>query len=85
MRPITGNGPAPGLSYYSKGPFVAYLIALSTSLGGRRNFVACRRIALAGTTIGVLASSRHFFDARLALATAIFLHLIPLFAAGALS
>jgi 4-amino-4-deoxy-L-arabinose transferase-like glycosyltransferase len=68
-------------SYYSKGPFVAYLIAASTEF-----FVRLPAVVLsAGTTICVFGLLKALFhDARLALATAIFLHVIPLFAAGAL-
>ncbi|HSF33532.1 MAG TPA: glycosyltransferase family 39 protein [Candidatus Tectomicrobia bacterium] len=74
-------------SYYSKGPFVAYLIALSTALGGATElFVRLPAVLLsAGTTICVFGLFKALFDdARLALATAISLHVIPLFAAGAL-
>jgi 4-amino-4-deoxy-L-arabinose transferase-like glycosyltransferase len=74
-------------SYYSKGPFVAYLIALSTTLGGSTElFVRLPAVLLsAGTTMGVFGLVKALFrDAKLALATAIFLHIIPLFAAGAL-
>ena len=74
-------------SYYSKGPFVAYLIALSTALGGSTElFVRLPAVILsAGTTVGVFALIKALFaDAKLALATAIVLQIIPLFAAGAL-
>jgi 4-amino-4-deoxy-L-arabinose transferase-like glycosyltransferase len=74
-------------SYYSKGPFVAYMIALSTALGGPTElFVRLPAVLLsAGTTVCVFGLIKALFeDARLALVTAIFLHLIPLFAAGAL-
>jgi 4-amino-4-deoxy-L-arabinose transferase-like glycosyltransferase len=74
-------------SYYSKGPFVAYLIALSTALGGSTDlFVRLPAVLLSsGTTLCVFGLMKSLFhDARLALATAIFLHIIPLFAAGAL-
>src|SRR5919108_2745928 len=74
-------------SYYSKGPFVAYLIALSTALGGSTElFVRLPAVLLsAGTTVCVFGLIKALFDdARLALATAIFLQMIPLFAAGAL-
>jgi 4-amino-4-deoxy-L-arabinose transferase-like glycosyltransferase len=74
-------------SYYSKGPFVAYLIALSTALGGSTEL--CVRLPAvllsAGTTVCVFGLMKALFqDARLALVTAMFLHFIPLFAAGAL-
>jgi 4-amino-4-deoxy-L-arabinose transferase-like glycosyltransferase len=74
-------------SYYSKGPFVAYLIALSTALGGSTElFVRLPAVLLsAGTTVCVFGLMKELFqDAKLALGTAIFLHMIPLFAAGAL-
>ena len=74
-------------SYYSKGPFVAYLIALSTALGGATElFVRLPAVFLsAGTTVCVFGLIKALFaDARLALATAMVLQMIPLFAAGAL-
>jgi 4-amino-4-deoxy-L-arabinose transferase-like glycosyltransferase len=74
-------------SYYSKGPFVAYLIALSTAVGGATElFVRLPAVVLsAGTTLCVFGLVKALFDdARLALITAISLHVIPLFAAGAL-
>jgi 4-amino-4-deoxy-L-arabinose transferase-like glycosyltransferase len=74
-------------SYYSKGPLVAYLIALSTPLGGATElFVRLPAVILAaGTTVGVFALIKALFaDAKLALATAIVLQVIPLFAVGAL-
>jgi undecaprenyl-diphosphatase len=74
-------------SYYSKGPFVAYLIALSTAIGGSTEFfVRLPAVVLsAGTTICVFGLVRDLFhNVRLALATAMLLHVIPLFAAGAL-
>jgi 4-amino-4-deoxy-L-arabinose transferase-like glycosyltransferase len=74
-------------SYYSKGPLVAYLIALSTALGGGTElFVRLPAVLLsAGTTVCVFSLLKALFDdVRLALVTAAFLHVIPLFAAGAL-
>ncbi len=74
-------------SYYSKGPFVAYLIALSTALGGATElFVRLPAVILsAGTTVFVFGLIKALFsNARLALATAVVLQIIPLFAAGAL-
>src|SRR5262245_13698825 len=74
-------------SYYSKGPFVAYLIALSTAVGGATElFVRLPAVLLsAGTTVGVFALMKDLFrDIRLALITAMCLHIVPLFAAGAL-
>ncbi|MBI3329506.1 MAG: glycosyltransferase family 39 protein, partial [Nitrospinae bacterium] len=72
-------------SYYSKGPLVAYLIAASTALGGSTElFVRLPATLLAvGTTLVVVRLLEDLFaDPRAALATAIFLHTIPLFAAG---
>jgi 4-amino-4-deoxy-L-arabinose transferase-like glycosyltransferase len=74
-------------SYYSKGPLVAYLIALSTALGGATElFVRLPAVLLsAGTTVCVFALIKDLFgDVRLALGTAMFFHFVPLFAAGAL-
>jgi 4-amino-4-deoxy-L-arabinose transferase-like glycosyltransferase len=74
-------------SYYSKGPLVAYLIALSTAVGGGTElFVRLPAVVLScGTTLVVFRLSHALFgDGRLALATAILLHIVPLFAAGAL-
>ncbi len=73
-------------SYYSKGPLVAYLIAVSTALGGSTElFVRLPAMLLAGgTTISVYCLQEALFgDPRLALATVILLHSIPLFTAGA--
>jgi undecaprenyl-diphosphatase len=72
-------------SYYSKGPFVAYLIAASTALGGSTEFfVRLPAVVLsAGTTFVVFRLLEELFaDGRLALAAAILLHTIPLFAVG---
>lgn len=74
-------------SYYSKGPFVAYVIALSTALGGSTEvFVRLPAVLFsAGTTVCVFGLIKALFDdVKLALSTAIFLQIIPLFAAGAL-
>src|SRR5262247_928616 len=74
-------------SYYSKGPLVAYLIALSTMLGGSTEFFVRLPAVLlsAGTTVCVFGLSKALFDdARLALATAVIVNIVPMFAAGAL-
>jgi 4-amino-4-deoxy-L-arabinose transferase-like glycosyltransferase len=74
-------------SYYSKGPLVAYLIALSTALGGSTEFfVRLPAVLLSvGTTVCVFGLVKDLFgDVRLALVTAVLLHIVPLFAAGAL-
>lgn len=74
-------------SYYSKGPFVAYLIAASTALGGSTElFVRLPAVVLSvGTTIVVFRLLEDLFaDGRVALATATLLHAIPLFAAGSM-
>jgi 4-amino-4-deoxy-L-arabinose transferase-like glycosyltransferase len=74
-------------SYYSKGPFVAYVIAVSTALGGSTElFVRLPAVVFAsGTTILVYRLVDALFsDVRLALATVGLLHITPLFAAGSL-
>jgi undecaprenyl-diphosphatase len=74
-------------SYYSKGPFVAYLIALSTAVGGATElFVRLPAVALScATTIVVFRLSKALFgDARLGLAIAMLLHIVPVFAAGSI-
>jgi undecaprenyl-diphosphatase len=74
-------------SYYSKGPFVAYLIALSTAVGGSSEiFVRLPAVLLAaGTTLVVFRLLEDLFaDARVALATAVILQVVPLFAAGSI-
>jgi undecaprenyl-diphosphatase len=74
-------------SYYSKGPLVAALIALSTTLGGATElFVRLPAVLLAAaTTVCVFGLVKALFaDARLALAAALVLQIMPLFAAGAL-
>ncbi len=74
-------------SYYSKGPLVAYLIALSTALGGSTEFFVRLPAVLlsAATTACVFGLAKDLFgDVRLALVTAVLLHIVPLFAAGAL-
>src|SRR5688500_7223721 len=51
-------------SYYSKGPFVAYLIALSTALGGSTDlFVRLPAVLLsAGTTVCVFGLIKALFE-----------------------
>jgi 4-amino-4-deoxy-L-arabinose transferase-like glycosyltransferase len=74
-------------SYYSKGPFVAYLIAVSTALGGATElFVRLPAVVLSGgTTVLVYRLVDALFsDVRLALASVGLLHITPLFAAGSL-
>jgi 4-amino-4-deoxy-L-arabinose transferase-like glycosyltransferase len=74
-------------SYYSKGPLVAYLIALSTAVGGATElFIRLPAVLLsAGTTVCVFGLVKALFaDARLAFVSAAALQVIPLFAAGAL-
>src|SRR4029450_11337090 len=74
-------------SYYSKGPFVAYLIAISTALGGATElFVRLPAVVLSGgTTILVYRLVDALLrDVRLALASVGLLHITPLFAAGSL-
>ncbi|HXH09626.1 MAG TPA: glycosyltransferase family 39 protein [Alphaproteobacteria bacterium] len=74
-------------SYYSKGPFVAYLIALSTAIGGATElFVRLPAVVLScGTSFVVFRLCYALFsDVPLAFGTAILLHIVPLYAAGAL-
>jgi undecaprenyl-diphosphatase len=73
-------------SYYSKGPLVAYLIAASTALGGSSElFVRLPAVALScATTLLVYRLVRALFgEAWLAFTAAALLHIVPLFAAGA--
>lgn len=72
-------------SYYSKGPMVAYLIALSTRLGGNTEFwvrlpAVALGIGLAGTAY--LLARRIFQSERAGLLSVILLSLMPLYVAG---
>jgi undecaprenyl-diphosphatase len=74
-------------SYYSKGPMVAYLIALSTGLGGSTElFVRLPAVLLAAaTTLLLFRLARALLDDEgLALAAAILPNLTPVFGAYAL-
>jgi undecaprenyl-diphosphatase len=76
-----------GLSYYSKGPLIAYIIRASCALFGD-NMPAVRLPALllgAGTSIVTyLLTARLFHSERLALGAVLLNHLVPLFIAGSL-
>jgi 4-amino-4-deoxy-L-arabinose transferase-like glycosyltransferase len=75
----------PDWSYYSKGPMVAYLIALSTRLGGNTEFwvrlpAVILGIGLAG--IAYLLERRIFQSERAGFLSVVLLSLMPLYAAG---
>ena len=75
------------LSYYSKGPMVAYLIAASTRLGEDSEFfVRLPAVLLAsGTAILVYVLAKELFSReRLAFLAVLTLSLIPLYAAGSI-
>jgi 4-amino-4-deoxy-L-arabinose transferase-like glycosyltransferase len=72
-------------SYYSKGPMVAYLIALSTRLGGDTEFWVRLPAVLLGTgtaAIGSLLASLIFQSERAGFLSVVLLSLMPLYAAG---
>ena len=73
-------------SYYSKGPMVAYLIALSTRLGGHTEFWVRLPAVLLGTAtagIAYLLARRIFPGTRAAFLGIVILSVIPLYAIGA--
>lgn len=73
-------------SYYSKGPMVAYLIALSTRLGGATEFWVRLPSVLLGTAtavIGYALARRVFRSERAGFVTLVFLSVMPLYAIGA--
>jgi hypothetical protein len=76
-----------GLSYYSKGPLIAYIIRASCALFGN-NMPAVRLPALllgAGTSIiTYLLTLRLFRSQPLALGVVLLCHLVPVFIAGSL-
>ncbi|MFN3477478.1 MAG: glycosyltransferase family 39 protein, partial [Candidatus Methylomirabilales bacterium] len=75
------------LSYYSKGPMVAYLIAASTRLGGNREFFVRLPAVLLSSGTAILAyllARELFLSERIAFFTVLILSLIPLYAAGSL-
>jgi len=74
-------------SYYSKGPLVAYLIALSTRLGGHTEFwVRLPAVLLSTLTalIGYALTRRIFHSERAAFVSVVILTAMPLYAVGAL-
>jgi undecaprenyl-diphosphatase len=75
----------PDWSYYSKGPMVAYLIAVSTRLGGHTEFwvrlpAVVLGIGLAG--IAYVLGRRIFQSERAGFLSVVLLSLMPLYAAG---
>ncbi len=74
-------------SYYSKGPLVAYLIALSTSLGGSTEFfvrLPAVLLALGTAFLTSLLTERLFSRDRAAFLAVLALSLLPLYAAGSI-
>ncbi|HTU01224.1 MAG TPA: glycosyltransferase family 39 protein [Candidatus Sulfotelmatobacter sp.] len=74
-------------SYYSKGPMVAYLIALGTALGGPTAFGVRLPAVVLSAGLALLAfrlARRLFGSDRPGLLTVAFLSVMPLYAAGAL-
>ncbi|HSB73285.1 MAG TPA: glycosyltransferase family 39 protein [Candidatus Methylomirabilis sp.] len=74
-------------SYYSKGPMVAYLIALSTRLGGHTEFwVRLPAVLLSTGTAATayLLARRIFQSERAGFLSVVLLSLMPLYAAGSL-
>jgi len=74
-------------SYYSKGPLVAYLIALSTRLGGHTEFWVRLPAVVLGTVtavIGYVLTRRIFRSERAAFVSVVLLSVMPLYAIGAL-
>ncbi len=72
-------------SYYSKGPMVAYLIALSTRLGGDTEFWVRVPAVILGVGLACIAYSlaqRIFQSERAGFLSVVLLSLIPLYAAG---
>ena len=73
-------------SYYSKGPLVAYLIALSTALGGNTAFWVRLPAVVLGLLTGMLGwlLARRAVGEPAAALSLIFLAVMPLYAAGGL-
>jgi 4-amino-4-deoxy-L-arabinose transferase-like glycosyltransferase len=72
-------------SYYSKGPLVAYLIALSTRLGGHTEFWVRLPAVLLGTGLAATAyflARRIFGSERAGFLSVVLLSVMPLYAAG---
>ena len=87
MRPITGNGRVAWIGALCiECPFVAYLMSLYLNLGVDGTLCAsASRVAVCWHDgVCVWPHQGTLRGLRLALVTAIFLHFIPLFAAGAL-
>jgi undecaprenyl-diphosphatase len=74
-------------SYYSKGPLVAYLIALSTKVGGPSEFWVRLPAVLLGTLtalVGYVWSRQLFASERAGFMSLVLLSVMPLYAIGAL-
>ncbi|HWU38296.1 MAG TPA: glycosyltransferase family 39 protein, partial [Candidatus Acidoferrum sp.] len=72
-------------SYYSKGPMVAYLIALSTRLGGQTEFWVRLPAVLLGLGLlgtGYTLARRMFRSERAGFLSVVLLSVIPLYTAG---
>ena len=77
----------PDLSYYSKGPMVAYLILISTRLGGNTElFVRLPAVLLSSGALPLLylLSLKLFNSHRLATLSALTALFVPLYAAGSI-
>lgn len=74
-------------SYYSKGPMVAYLIALGTRLGGPTEFWVRLPAVLLGTGVAAIAyflARRIFQSERAGFLSVVLLSLMPLYVAGSM-
>jgi undecaprenyl-diphosphatase len=74
-------------SYYSKGPMVAYLIALSTRLEGHTEFWVRLPAVLLGTGLAAIAyvlAQQIFKSERAGFLSVVLLSVMPLYAAGSL-
>lgn len=74
-------------SYYSKGPMVAYLIGISTRLGGHTEFWVRLPTILLGIGLAGIAYSlalRIFQSERAGFLSVVFLSLMPLYVAGSI-
>jgi 4-amino-4-deoxy-L-arabinose transferase-like glycosyltransferase len=74
-------------SYYSKGPMVAYLIALSTRLGGHTEFwvrLPAVVLGIGATGIAYLLARQVFQSQRAGFLSVVLLSLMPLYAAGSI-
>jgi len=76
----------PALSYFSKGPGVAFAIRASTALFGATEFGVrfFSPLLALGTSLIVYFFARHVYDERVAIWTVILLNTIPIFNVGAI-